>query len=152
MFSQADLSQIIDSAVKDISKRVAKTEVIRIPYIGNLPIQEPWTFFSKTEGDYDLTVAFCTDRQVVNAMVRNMKRGSEATEEEVSAYMQEFFNILCGHIISAVNQSGCLKAYFSIPTLIQGGYEHTSDLPIRFHSKYDYDSPYGAMRLEALQS
>lgn len=140
----------MDRAIKDISRRVAGTEVTSLPDANMLSAENPWSLFTKTEGDYDLTVILSTDRQVLKEMTCNMKRGGEASEADVSAYMREFFNIWCGHVISAVNRAACLKAEFAVASMIEGIYEHSAHRTVGFHGQYYYESPYGIMKLEAL--
>lgn len=150
MLTEARIFRIVDSSIKDISKRVAKIEVVSLPNMEVLPAERPWTLFAKTEGDYDLIMILSTDHKVFREISRNMKRSGDASEAEILIYMKEFFNIWCGHVISAVNQSGCLSAEFAVSELIEGHYEHSSECPAKFHGQYYYESPYGTMKLETL--
>ena len=150
MFTEAKLFQILDSAVKDISHRVAKTDVVNVPDVNQISAANPCSIFTKTTGDYKLMVVLCADYDVLKEMTRNMKHGMEASEEDVSVYMREFFNIFCGHVVSAMNQCQHLKAYFDVPSFIFGTNEVLSDAKLKFHGRYYYKSEYGSLALEAL--
>ncbi len=151
MLTEKEISQIIDSAVIDISKGVAKTDVVRVCEPKGFLAEHPCTIFTKTKGDYDLVILFCTDRGVFRELTRNMKRGADVCNEDIAIYMSEFFNIFCGHVVSAVNRIEHVKAYFDVPNFVEGDYDCDTG-SIRFHKKHYYDSPYGTMKLEALYS
>ena len=151
MFTKETIFPIIDSAMKDISNRVAKVQVTSLTGDVSLSADDPFTIFSTTKGDYTLTVVFCTDYCVLQELTHNMKRnGEEVSEEEISIYMKEFFNILCGHIISAVNRTEHLCADFGVPNFVKGCYKEKLSASIHFHGQYYYDSPYGRLKLETL--
>ena len=151
MWTEPELFQIFDSALKDISKRVAKMEVVSCPGTASLSAQESWSLFSKTAGDYPITVVFRTNSSVLKAITYNMKRRpDDITQEEISVYTKEFFNILCGHVISAVNQATGATAFFQVPEIQRGTYSTPEDRHLELHSKYYYKCPYGLIVLEAL--
>ena len=115
MLPAFDISEIIDKSVKDISKRVAKIDVSKekINLLGKL--ETPYTIFSAINGDYQIILSFCTDRAVLKAIAENMMHGKELNEDEVLIYTSEYFNILCGHVVSSINREFYLKSSFSVP-------------------------------------
>lgn len=151
MFTEAKLFQILDSSVKDISRKVAKIEVANKPELKALSAARPCWIYTKTKGDYDLSFALCADYGVLEAITRNMKRGADADQDDVKLYMQEFLNILFGHIVSRMNQSIQVKVFFDVPRFTCCAEEKPVDnRPVKFHSKYYYDSPYGELELETV--
>lgn len=150
MFSEERLFEILDSAVKDISHRVVKLDVVNMPENSCVTALQPCNIHTKTNGDYEMTFVLCTDYQVLKEMTRNMKRGAEASEEDVPLYMQEFLNILCGHIVSKMNKRTNLKVFFDVPCFVRGEFKAKNEDQSKFSGKYCYDSPYGSLELQVL--
>ena len=149
MFSGEGLFEILDSAVKDISHRVVAIDVVNSSDSSELASSQPCSIYTRTKGDYDMTFVLSTDFAVLRQMTRNMKRGAEASEEEVPLYMQEFLNILCGHIVSRMNKRANLKAFFDVPNFMQGEFKPGSGTPAKF-TEYYYSSPYGMLEIKVL--
>lgn len=150
MFTEAKLFPILDSAMKDISRRVAKIEVENKPRASKLIASRPCSIYTRTRGDYEMTFVISADRQVLKELVIAMRHGKETSEEEVPVYMKEFLNILFGHIVSKMNQSERVQAHFDVPSFVDGPYKKTGSEQLKFHGKYFYDSPYGSLELETL--
>lgn len=148
MFTEERLFEVLDSAVKDISHRVVKIDVVNIPEGGKLPAAQPCSVYTKTRGDYEMTFVLYTDYKLLEKMTSNMKRGAAATEEEIPLYMEEFLNILCGHIVSNMNKEEKLKVFFDVPRFIRGEYRDSDEKARRFSGRYHYSSPYGSLELK----
>ncbi|MCQ4726098.1 chemotaxis protein CheX [Anaerotignum faecicola] len=148
MLPAFDISEIIDKSVKDISKRVAKIDVSKekINLLGKL--EAPYTIFSAINGDYQIILSFCTDRAVLKAIAENMMHGKELNEDEVLIYTSEYFNILCGHVVSSINREFYLKSSFSVPKIVEGVDIPISHSHVRHQMFYDYS--YGTAKIEAL--
>ena len=152
MFSEERLFEILDSTVKDISHRVTNIDVVYLPENKKLSSSRPYSVYTKTKGDYEMTFALSTDYEVFKQMTRNMKRGAEAGEDEVPIYIQEFLNILCGHIVSKMNKRTNLKVFFDIPCFMEGKFRSVSGTPDKFKKKYYYDTPYGMLRIKVVSN
>lgn len=151
MFTEERLYEVLDSAVKDISHRVVKIDVVNVPERGGIPALQPCNIYTKTRGDYEMTFVLCTEYEMLKKMTSNMKRGAEASEEDVPLYMEEFLNILCGHIVSKMNKSEKLKVFFDVPRFVRGEYRGNGS-PAGFSGEYCYDSPYGSLELKVFCS
>lgn len=152
MFTEERLFEVLDSAVKDISHRVVKIDVVNLPDGASVPSLQPCNIYTKTRGDYEMTFVLCTDYAVLKEMTRNMKRGAEASEEDVPLYMEEFLNILCGHIVSKMNKKEKLKVFFDVPCFVRGEYRADETASDKFEGSYHYDSPYGSLELKVLSN
>ena len=150
MFSGERLFDILDSAVKDISRRVVNIDVTNSSDSNEISSSRPCSVYTRTRGDYDMTFVLSTDYAVLKQMTRNMKRGAQTNEEEVPLYMQEFLNILCGHIVSKMNKRTNLKVFFDVPNFMQGEFKPGGGAPAKFTEDYYYDSPYGLLGIKVL--
>lgn len=143
---------IMDTAVKDISQRVAQLAVQNADK-QDWKAENSFSVLATTQGDYDLTIVFCTKSEILRTITENMKHGREASEEDIPVYITEFFNILCGHIVSAMNSKCHCKARFGIPKLISGLYEpeYTQDThSSHWKQEYFYHCNNGVIRVETL--
>lgn len=114
------ISQIVDECTLDISKRVAKIDVAIKQDDIIYEAEKPFTLYVTTSGDYNMIVSLCMDKSILETITKNMKHCSSVSDEDISICVIEYFNILCGRIISSVNKQLSLKSYFSIPQLIEG--------------------------------
>lgn len=146
MDTPIDLFYIVDSAVKDISKRVAKLNISNTESV-KIEADDTCTLYTTTSGDYHLTIALHTDSRVLRAITENMKRSAAVSEEDIAIYPIEYFNILCGHVVTAMNNIQRTKARFDIPRIIIGPYETIYNTPEQ-RWEYCYDCPYGPVKLE----
>lgn len=150
MFSEKRLFEVLDSAMKDISHRVGKLDVVNLPEGSGITSLQPCCVHTRTKGDYEMTFVLCTDYEVLKEMTRNMKHGVEASEDDVPLYMEEFLNILCGHIVSKMNKRTNLKVFFDIPCFVKGEYKAANEEKTKLTGKYCYDSPCGSLELQVL--
>lgn len=141
-----DLYDILDSAVKDITKRVAKMELINVG-TSEIDADKASSLVTTTHGDYVLTIIFHTSDDVLKGITQNMKRGADVAESDIAIYAAEYFNILCGHIISAMNRRAHTAARFGIPKVIKGGYENSQAQGNQGQALY-YRCPLGTVKVE----
>ena len=93
------------------------------------------------------TVALRTSNRVLMAISSAMKRSIPLDENEMHEYALEFFNILCGNILSTVNDTFHISMNFAIPTRIDGEYKDQS-VPNRAKKELFYESGYGPIALQ----
>lgn len=141
-----DLYEILDSAVKDITKRVAKMELTNVG-TSDIDQEKARSLVTTTHGDYVLTIIFHTSDVVLKGITRNMKRGGDVEESDIAIYAAEYFNILCGHVISAMNRKAHTAARFGIPKVIKGGYQEDVAEGKQGRALY-YASPLGTVKVE----
>lgn len=137
--------EILDSAVKDITKRVAKMDFTSTGVSEILGHSS--SLVTTTQGDYILTIIFHTSDVVLMGITQNMKRGAAVEEGDIAIYAAEYFNILCGHVVSAMNQKAHTAARFAIPKVIKGGY---TDEEVQASNKNAlfYCCPLGMVKVE----
>lgn len=122
MSEAPNLTKITDRAIKDIARRVAGMDIWETDRAA-IDETNARSLVTTARGDYELTIVFCTGLCVMRAIAENMKHGQRADDADIVAYTKEFFNILCGHVVSALNRSVHASARFGIPLLIKGPYQ-----------------------------
>lgn len=119
MTDQENFERIVDCTVRDITKRMSGIHLIRTD-------KEPWTLdnavsslVTEVAGDYSFTVTCCADNKLLHTIAEHMKR-SPVSDDEVGIYTTEYFNTLCGHVVSQINHLNQASARFKVPQFIEG--------------------------------
>lgn len=144
-----DMIDLLDVSVKDIFKRVAGFTVTNIS-VDKMKTGELWSLVVTTQGDYSVTIVLCSDIRLFYEVVKNMRHGAETGKEALHIYLIEFFNILCGHIISAINIKNKRKARFGIPRFVKGSYIAGIDQGRSHIQEYYYDCEHWPFKMEVI--
>lgn len=145
----SDIPHILDSAVKDISKRVVGISMQMVPGC-HMEADDLYSLTVTTVGDYEMTLVMNAEHRTLQLMTERMKHGEEASDADIHIYMTEFYNILCGHIVSDLNRKNHSKARFGIPNIRRGFYELSTKQGQQFSQTYYYDCDYGTIKMEVL--
>lgn len=116
-----DMTRYLDSAVRDVTMKIARLNLTTISP-AEFRAGDTSSLVSKVDGDYSMILVFCADAHVLYAITRSMKHGEPCDEQDVEIYMREFFNILCGRIVSMLNNDTHSSSRFNIPQLLKGSY------------------------------
>lgn len=145
-----NIMEVLDTAVKDITKRVAKFDMVpaecAVPDAGDSN-----SLVTTANGDYQLTIVFYAPNRVLQAITENMKRGKISDAQDIEIYTVEFFNILCGHVVTAMNNSIHASARFGIPRLVKGPYgPDGADPPGARREDLFYQSSFGPVQVSTI--
>lgn len=108
------------------------------------------TLVVTAKGDYCLTIAFYAESHVLRGITENMKRGATASDTDIEIYTTEYFNILCGHVITNVNKAAHTSARFGIPKMVKGCYMDDTPFGAQIRQELFYDCGFGPVKLETL--
>ncbi|MEG0566364.1 MAG: chemotaxis protein CheX [Hungatella sp.] len=144
-----NISGILDTAVKDISKQVVGLTMQDVP-AQHVEMEEPCSMSITTQGDYCLRIVLYADGRILRAMAQNMKHGVSADDTDISIYTTEYFNILCGRIVSAMNMKHHSSARFGIPKFVRGAYQNRFAQEPQCRQEYFYNCNIGTIKLETL--
>ncbi len=145
---QTSIAQLLDHSVHEITSKVAKMEIKRIPSTSKAVLR--WNcFLVRTKGDYRAMLAMSAEESVFYEIARRMKGKSEVSEADIAVYVTEYYNILCGYFISAFNRRKKLKARFGIPEFIKGQHIQGTDLGHESVSFF-YQSAWGLIHICAV--
>lgn len=148
MAQEGSLLAVTDQVVKDIALQVAKLEISPQEEQVDLPEEDCGSLVIDTKGDYELTLVFSAGQQVLRAISNNMIRGL-ATDEDIPVCAVEFFNILSGRVISAINNRTHSVARFAIPRLVNGVRPVPSSDKDLSWWVLNYSTPYGPVKVQA---
>lgn len=105
------LYKVIDEAAVDITKRMAGVE---LKPGKRKSLEDTGVIRIRTTGTYDLSLSYVASASVFQAIADSMKRAPAVDMEDVSVYVKEYFNILCGRIISRINRETKHSARFGL--------------------------------------
>lgn len=104
------------------------------------------TFCVDVRGDYGLSLTLFTPTPVLLELAIGMRRGAETDEDTAAVYVTEFFNILCGRLVSSLNSTTHTSARFGIPRVmlcattlvgpVQGYYYKLRSGPVLLQASY----------------
>lgn len=149
MDTQLDILEILDTAVKDISKKVAKLDMLNTDS-AEINTEGSSSLVTTTNGDYALTIIFYTEEPVLRAITENMKRGQAANAEDIPIYTTEYFNILCGHIITNMNKKSHTSARFGVPRMVKGQCNEETQSELHDKQELFYNCSYGPIKVKTL--
>ncbi len=147
---EINILDILDAVFKDITKKVTKIDMYNVE-LATLD-EKSNSLIISTFGDYKMTFVFCASTSVVKAITESMKRGKVLDTIEMELYAKEYFNILCGRIVTIINNSTRKSAKFTVPNIIDGIYLHNIT-PKNLNTKeLFYNSNYGVVKMQAIYS
>lgn len=144
-----ELTELVDKSVKCMTKRVTGLEMQRLKIPVKLK-QETSSLRICTTGDYRAEIILNAEDSLLLEITRNMKHAENTSAEEVPLYTTEYFNILCGYIISHLNNRLHIKSRFGIPQFTSGFYEQCPFPEKSMEMELFFRCPYGAMRLKSI--
>lgn len=119
--TEQDFQKILDNAIRDITKRIAGIDL----ETANWPQDENGdvaSLYTVTKGSYRITVVYHAETRLLRYIADKMARRPVEDPEDMEMYAKEYFNILCGSIVSKINQITNSSARFGIPQYCRGFY------------------------------
>lgn len=145
----AALRQITDAAVRDISQKVAHTELTEST-VEPFKTDGVRSLITVTQGDYELTFVFSAASSVLAAFARNMRHGQMPDAGGVETCACEFLNILCGRIVSQLNRRLHVSARFGVPQVVDGFFSYKTRRETDTHYEFCYRCRYGLILVRTL--
>lgn len=105
---------LVDRAVLEMTERVSKLNLTRMESL-DLNMNQCSSLTIETSGDYHAKLTMYVENSLLEEITRNMKRGEEPSPEDIIIYTTEYYNILCGFLISHLNSNHKLNSRFGIP-------------------------------------
>lgn len=146
-----EFSETLNITLVDIAQRVAKLELVHTAS-ANMNASDVSSLVSITNGDYSLIFVLSTETSVLQRITRNMKHQESISSEDIHIYTTEFYNIFCGHVVSALNDRIHARARFGIPRLIRGYYNGKGADSTNGLTELDFQCPFGALKLKVLNN
>lgn len=145
---KAAMIQLTDKAICRMTDQIAKIQVVRT-CTSEFDSVECCSLVLKTSGDYEALLILSAEDTVFREIARRMKRADKLTQEDITVYTTEYYNMLCGFLISHLNHTLGLKSRFGIAQLMKECYirnTYTKDGYIKLF----YECPYGKLEFQSI--
>lgn len=144
MADNFDWPVIIDDIIRDVTFKVANLDLCGYDRACISP-ESQIALVTTVTGHYEGNIVFLSGNHVIRGISENMKHEQITQQSELELYTVEYFNILCGRIITAICNRSNLSARFNIPRMLPDGLP--KDLSDEGATQYEwcYGSCYGPM-------
>lgn len=116
---QERLTEIFDQVVRDITRREAG--ICLVPGEAE-PSGEVFTVYAVFERGFDTCLSMSAEAAMFVRLTRGMMQREDVTDRDVEDFTKEYFNVLCGHIVSRLFRETRVPARFSPPVFRRGRY------------------------------
>lgn len=122
MWSNQHLHDIVNETVVSVTKKLADLELS--PCLEENEGERGWAVLRINItglGDDDFAFFFRAKPRIYYAIAERMKRAPIEDVNDLEIYVKEYFNILCGNIISRINRDQKTSMRFGIPDYYADG-------------------------------
>ena len=113
------LTEIFDQVVRDITRREAG--ICLAPGEAE-PSGEVFTVYAVFERGFDTCLSMSAEAAMFVRLTRGMMQREDVTDRDVEDFTKEYFNVLCGHIVSRLFRETRGPARFRPPVFRRGRY------------------------------
>ncbi|MEF9853678.1 MAG: response regulator [Hydrogenoanaerobacterium sp.] len=146
MSKEQEVFDIADKVVKRVAKLVAKLDMQNAASVSFDTESSSLVVTTALDGNL-ITIALHATNRVLRAVTSAMKHGAPITASDMEIYTTEFCNIMCGNLLTVVNDSFNVTAGFAIPHFMKNEYiDETA--PQRTKKELFYESGYGPVALQ----
>jgi len=117
MWSNKHLHDIVNEAVMKITQRLGDITVVPCPDPYDVS-EKDWAVLHIAItglGENNFSFYYRADSSIYRSIAEHMKGGPVTDMDEMEMYLKEYFNILCGNIVSRINRDQKLAMRFGIP-------------------------------------
>lgn len=133
--SRAGLIELFDASLREVTEKEAGICL----YQGGAPPEgELFTVYSVFERGFNSSLSMCAEKALLVKITQAMMQDENVTERDVEDFSKEYFNILCGHIVTRLYRLTKTAARFSVPSFHEGRYDPDDEqehLIINFNSE-----------------
>ena len=117
---QREIPKILDRVMQNISSHVIDIRLCDQPR--PLTDDQICTIHTKFEGGYCGILVLYTDMELLLRLVRDLIPENEISPQDVEDFAKEYFNVICGQIVSQLFEATHIASRFHIPTFCRGKY------------------------------
>lgn len=148
MVQWESIEELMDEVVKDVTKKMAGIDLERantdvLPSDGKVS-----ALIAEVSGTDGFTLVYNAEDALLWEIAQNMKHRPVEDMDEVGEYTREYFNVICGHVISRLNRKTQSSLRFAIPQYLPFpfvGKEEKDDALVLY-----YQSQQGSARVQGV--
>jgi len=113
-----ELQAVFDRSTRMVTEAAGiRLETADVPWSG-----EVCTVYTTFEKGFHSCMTFCADQAMFTRLARRMMYNDPVNCQDIADFAKEYFNTLCGHIVSALYGDTHVAARFQIPSFCCGRY------------------------------
>lgn len=142
------MQELLDDVIVSMTKRMAGIDMERTS-ASCLPDEgEVSAVITEITGTDGFTLVYHADNALLLEIAQKMKRRPVEDADEVGEYTREYFNIICGHMISQLNRREKSSLRFSMPRYLPSPFDKTEKDQNAF--VLHYQTPKGSAEIQGI--
>lgn len=145
MISQSEIRTIIEDNIIGLTKKVANISIKKGRQI-ELDRQNVYTGMIHTNGAFHSIIVCCMEESFYQEVLTYMTRGTTVDEKMAGLYIGEYLNIICGNIVSHINNKLRIHSRLKIPYVKKGNIESQQISKEQILEEFYFESSVGKMK------
>ncbi len=116
---QERLAEIFDQIIREVTQKEAGICLHRQEAE---PSGELCTLYATFHHGYHTSLSLCAETSMFVRLAQGMMETEGVSPQDVEDFAKEYFNVLCGHIVSRLFQLTKIPARFGVPSFYRGRY------------------------------
>lgn len=115
--TQNEILDIVDTAMQDITNRMDRI----YPCQQGINLSnDTCTVCTTFEGGYDADLILYMDTALLCRLTKHALQEESVSLQDIEEFSKEYFNVICGHIVSRIFRAAHIASRFSIPRFYPG--------------------------------
>lgn len=113
--SYLDMNEIVNRVFTNITRQMIALKMQKLDKYESLAL-EKHCFEIQTEGAFDSWILFEMDKKLYDKIAIVLHKSETITAQEKKIYVVEYLNVICGRILSEINNKLGKRSRLSVPT------------------------------------
>lgn len=145
--TQNEILDIVDTAMRDITNRMDRIYPCQQGiHLSN----DTCTVCTTFEGGYHADLILYMDTALLSRLTKHALQEESVSQQDIEEFSKEYFNVICGHIVSRIFRAANIASRFSIPRFYPGQRAPSQNAGSRHVLSYISDNNEGAQLIHQL--
>lgn len=135
-FAQADVQEILDQVMRDMTERYAGIQLCKRD---SEPSGDICTVYTTFEGSYHGPLVLCADTAFMTRLAQRVLQEEIIDPNDLEDLIKEYFNVICGQIVAGLFRAFHVPASFRIPVFYSGRFIPDGEEELRGVINYTSD-------------
>lgn len=131
--TENEVLNILDCVMRNITNRVVNIQLCKqaMRFSG-----DTCTVHTKLTGGYDATLILYADTNLMTRLTQQCVQEEKVDPRDVEDFVREYFNVICGQVVSKLFQTTRVPSRFHIPCFCAGKYIPEQDEVCQYELNY----------------
>ena len=103
--TDSQIQELWDKVIQDITEHISNVQLYKQE---SALLGETYTVQTTFEGGYNATLFLCADTALFTRLAQCVLQSETVSQQDVEDFAKEYFNIICGQIVSLCSEDGRL--------------------------------------------